>query len=117
MAVFLSGEAGGERETTEAVSPQKPAGWGVMCRLEEAAAWLLPDLSTERCDYHQTHQRNHIIQGREEDYFQGPLHNIMQCRPDERVCSLPMKIWPWKSLNFSVASVSISSPFPRLKAL
>lgn len=59
MVLFLFGETGGKREMAEEISPQKSAVWGLTCLLEEAAVSLLPELSTERCDYHQTHQQPH----------------------------------------------------------
>lgn len=59
MAKVISGGAGGEGEATEAISPQKSAGWCLTCLLEEAAVLLLPELSTERHDYHTTHQQPH----------------------------------------------------------
>lgn len=59
MAKVISGGAEGEGEATEAISPRKSAGWCLTCLLEEAAVLILPELSTERHDYHTTHQQPH----------------------------------------------------------
>lgn len=109
--VSLSGEGGREREMTEAISPQLSAGWGQTCWLEEATVWLLPELCTERCESHQTHQEPHNS---------GPREGFIP-KSVTQYCAL--SLWcttsfssyenlTQKPLNFSAVWVSISTQIP-----